>query len=98
MLSIFLRAGKCEPEEPTHRKVMGDGDGAPPDIKSGIVVDDELPDSETSGVIGVCEGLLASIVANSEYLELVYGRSLPVQNILEAADRLKTAFQKLPRR
>lgn len=91
MLSLFVRAENHLPGAPAPQPVA-DKNTALPNSEQATNPTEMVHDAIANGETGDLSGLLSVIIANAEFLEVIYGDNQYLKNIINAADKAKTQF------
>jgi len=87
MLSLFLNSRNHTPKDPVSGPMTGKEADLHPETERTPDANDATSEAEVDVAAGNLTGLLSAIVANAEFLEVLYGENRYLKNILNAAGR-----------
>jgi hypothetical protein len=96
MLSLFLSAGNRVSKGPAHQSATEGDSRKRPNVEPEAVQNEDAIDSEIEG--GTCEAgrMISYIIANAEFLQVMYGRTQSLSNIIDTANDLKKKLMENP--
>lgn len=89
MLSLFLRNRNHAPNDPASDPAPDKDADLHPGTEPTDSAAETTPDTRGDVPAGDFSGLLSVIIANAEFLEILYGDNRYLQNILNAAGKAK---------